>query len=699
MSRPDYDVLVLGGGPAGTTAAALLAREGRRVALLERETGPRYHIGESLLPSVLPFLEELGVAEEVARHGFQRKLGQTFVWGRDRSPWVLDFRELDVYPYAYFVERSDFDALLLRNAARLGAEVHEGVSVEDARTDERGRVCGVRARRSATGETWSPTASLVIDATGQNALLARRSGEREYVEGLRNVAVWSYWEGAGRLPPPGDEHIITVSTESGWIWFIPMRDGRTSVGVVTSDRSALRGAGGPREDELADLYLRALRRAELIGELLSGARQVAGVRTQRDWSYCARRFYGPGFLLAGDAACFIDPILSTGVHLAMTGGYTAAVAAHSALAEPAHEPAFMRYFQRSYAATYRDLLTQVRYFYRVEAHRESVFWKSKRILRVDPRLDGSLAFLFLTSGLARHVVADAPHDLPAQAHAAFPSRLGPGDVRYRPGAASRSLSGASRLVVTDASGALLALEQEGLRLRLHPVAEAPFSERPARTAFLVEVARADGAPVGTLLCEPERPNLPRGARVVRGFAMHARAYRGHLPAGALRDAADAAALAIAGSAETDLVALESDVREALESAGGETWDLARPAPLGDPEVAAMPVVTEYTQARDGAPLWVVISTRRVPEVLENPYWRGRLADLNYTARAPSGEMPAGVLAVLDAAIAALTIAEAACSTASALLDLVVASVPPPVLGWAFTGARRIEPTAPSVASG
>ena len=251
LPEPDYDVLVLGAGPAGTTAAALLAREGRSVALLEKERGPRYHIGESLLPSVLPFLEELGVADEVARHGFQRKVGQTFVWGRGRTPLVLDFRQLDVYAYAYFVERAQFDALLLRNAARLGVEVHEGVTVEDILTDADGRVCGVQARRG-DGESWSPTARFVVDATGQNALLARRSGERQYVEGLRNVAIWSYWEGAGRLPTPTDEHIITVSTETGWIWFIPLQDGRTSVGVVTSDASELRGAGTSRADDLAD---------------------------------------------------------------------------------------------------------------------------------------------------------------------------------------------------------------------------------------------------------------------------------------------------------------------------------------------------------------------------------------------------------------------------------------------------------------
>lgn len=688
---PDYDVLVLGGGPAGSTAAALLAREGRRVALLERERFPRYHVGESLLPSVLPFLEELGVADEVARHGFHKKVGQTFVWGRHRAPWVLDFRELDVYPYAYFVERAELDALLLRNAARKGAEVHEGVSVEDVLT-EGDRVVGVRARRD-TGEAWSPTARYVVDATGQNALLARRAGDRQYVDGLRSLAVWSYWEGAGRLPPPADEHIVTVSTETGWIWFIPMQNGRTSVGVVTSDVDELRGDSGSRAADIEAFYRRTLGRAELVGDLLAGARQVDGMHSQRDWSYCARRFTGPGFLLAGDAACFIDPILSTGVHLAMTGGYNAALVLNSALAEPEHEPAFLRYYQRSYATTYRELLTQVRHFYQMEVHRDAVFWKSRRILRVDPRLDGSLAFVFLTSGLARHVTSEAPHDLTGQSRAAFSRRLDQGGrVDYRPNARDRDLAHAARLVVTGADGSLVAFEQRGMRLRLRPAAEAPFAARPARTAFLVEIARAaDGLPLGTLLVEAARPNLPAGARAVRGFAVHARPYRGRDDAGALlREAAEAAARAIHESAETALAPLEDDVRAALASSDGTAWDLAEPAPLGDEAAAATPVTAEFARAADGETLWVVVDARRAPEAQENPYWRGRLVDASYTSEVERDPPPADVGALMAEVTAALAAAEAPCATVSEALERAPAALARGGGGaWVLRGVRRI----------
>lgn len=684
-----YDVIVIGGGPAGATAATLLAREGRKVALLEKARMPRYHIGESLLPSVLPFLEELGVMAEVERHGFHRKVGQTFVWGRDRAPWELDFRQLDVYPYAYFVERSAFDAILLANARKVGVDVHEDTSVEDL-VERDGRVVGVRAQRAGSDVPWFPTAHYVIDASGQNALAARKFTQRRWVEGLRNLAIWSYWEGCGRLPDHAREHIVTVSTHDGWIWFIPLADGTTSIGVVTSDTSELRGEGAGVD--LGGYYERAIESAELVGELTRGARRVQPLRTQRDWSYCASRFHGPGFVLAGDAAAFIDPILSTGVHLAMSGGYLAAVATHSALAEPEHAATYFQYFQRSYAAIYRDLLTQVRYFYRVEAFRDSIFWKSKRILRVDPRLDGSLAFVFITSGLARHVISESPHDLAAQAHTAFASKLG-GDEKsaaYRPSAAHRALAGDGRLVVTGADGRLLRIEQDGLRLRLAPGDDAAYAARPSATAFLVEVARgSDGLPAGYLLVERERPGLPEGTRVARGFAVLTRPYPGGDGA-LLGAAADAVLAAIEDSTQSGIVELENDVLETLESIGGETWDLARPAPLGDASRALFPVVAEFARGEGEPALWVVAGARRAPEAHDNPRWRGRLVDVDYRT---DGSDDASTAALVEAAIAGVRGVDVRAEDVASALDGVAvawASGVATPAGWALRGVRRVD---------
>lgn len=678
----ECDVLVIGTGPAGSTAAALLAREGRRVVMLERERLPRYHIGESLLPSVLPFLEELGVADEVAATAFHRKVGQTFVWGRDRTPWVLDFRELDVYPSAYFVERADFDAILARNAVRAGAELFEGVTVR-ASLREGDRVVGVRAERD--GEPVEYRARLVIDASGQDAVLSRELAERRHIEGLRNLAVWSYWEGAGRLAPPADEHIITVSTRDGWVWFIPMRGGVTSVGVVTSDWSALRGEAPTSLDAF---YEGALDGIELVHDLLRGAKRTSPARAARDWSYCASRFAGEGFLLAGDAACFIDPILSTGVHLAMTGGYTAALAANSALAEPAHEAAFLRYYQRSYAAVFRDLLAQVRHFYRVEAWRDDVFWKSKRILRADPRLEGSLAFVFLTSGLAQHVTSRAPHDVPGQVRAAFASKLGAGDGRaYAPRAATRELLSDARFVVTASDGRLLRVRQDGMRLTLEPVRDAPWGERPPRTAFLVELSDDAGLPMGSLLVERARPDLPERALVARRFAVVTQPYRWRDDArGRMAQAAARCERAIRESPEEELTALEGDVRQALRAESDPSWDVTEPAPLGDAR-ATTPVLAEVVDGA-GAALRVTVSARRAPEVHENPYWRGRLLDVDYHLAPPGTVLPTDALADAVSRVAAV---DAARTTVSEALGDIAAALDGLAVGpWRTRAVLRME---------
>jgi FAD-dependent halogenase len=230
VSEASWDAIVIGGGPAGSGAATYLATHGRRVLVLERERFPRAHIGESLLPGVLPYLDALGVRDAVERAGFERKEGQTFVWGVDRTPWEIDFRELDVHPYAYFVDRARFDALLLGRAREAGAVVEEERAVTRV-LFEKGRAVGV-VSRGAGGER-TDTGRFIIDASGQSAIVARGADLRRVVRGLKNVAWWAYWEGATRLPGHKRAHILTTSVPEGWIWVIPLGN-TTSVGVVTS---------------------------------------------------------------------------------------------------------------------------------------------------------------------------------------------------------------------------------------------------------------------------------------------------------------------------------------------------------------------------------------------------------------------------------------------------------------------------------
>ncbi len=691
----DYDVIIIGGGPAGTTAAALLAREGRRVVVLERERMPRYHIGESLLPSVLPFLEELGCMAEVEAAGFQRKTGQTFSWGDDRTPWSLDFRRLDVYPSALFVERRDFDHILWQNAARLGAEVRDGVTVDDVLT-EGSRVTGVVAREG-DAPSRPITARYVLDASGQHALLARRFGARRWVKGLRNLAVWSYWRGAGRLPPPGHEHIITEAIDDGWIWFIPLRDGVTSVGVVTVDWD--RERAGAAQADLAGWYERTVRASETIGPHLTAASRVEEIRAQRDWSYCSTRFHGPGYCLAGDAACFVDPILSTGVHLAMTGGYLAALAIHSALARPHQEAPYMRYFQRAYATTYRELLTQVRYFYRVQAHRESIFWRSKRLLKVDPQLDGSLAFLFLNSGLARHVTSAHPHDIPGQAHTLFPDLGGSAEeaVPYRPRAASRELVAPGGYVVhVGPDRRLYGVVQRGFQLHLQP-SEAPrWRERPPGTAALLEVAAGDsGEPIGTLMVEAERPDTPTAAPRRAGLSCATRRYRGmDASEPLLREAAEAVLAAADAAGEAmDLAAFEARARARFARGNGRAWHLGAPPPVDSVALVEHPVSAEFHRARDGASLWVIAQARRDPRAHEAPFARTRLVDVDYSTGA--GWAPDDdALALLDAAVArvrAATRGEATLSRGVEACQDALLGAGDLRAGWSLVAVRRVAP--------
>lgn len=340
-----YDVIVVGGGPGGSTVATLVAMEGHRVLLLEKEEFPRYQIGESLLPSTVHGVcRLLGVTEEIAEAGFMPKRGGTFRWGTSPEPWTFSFSVSDSFSgptsLAYQVERMKFDQILLDNARRKGVEVRERCAVIDV-LEEDGRVSGVRCT-GPDGRRTEVRARMVVDASGNRSRIQSRiGGARHYSEFFRNIALFGYFEGGKRLPAPNRGNILCAAFESGWFWYIPLSETLTSVGAVLR-HDALDRVQGDKEKALASL----IDECPLIAEYLAEARQVESgpygeIRIRKDYSYCQDTFWRPGMVLVGDAACFIDPVFSSGVHLATYSGLLAARSINSTLSgELAEERCF-----------------------------------------------------------------------------------------------------------------------------------------------------------------------------------------------------------------------------------------------------------------------------------------------------------------------------------------------------------------------
>jgi FAD-dependent halogenase len=388
----DYDVVVVGGGPAGSTTSALLAQAGRRVLVLERERFPRYHIGESLLSATLPILAHVGVLDEIERHGFVKKPGGTFLWGSSKNPWTFWFREdPGGYPHAFHVLRSEFDAILLRHSSRQGAEVLEGTAVEEITGLGPFRV----QARTADGGVRVVEASHVVDASGQQALLGRRHGLREFNPFLKNLAIWSYFADAARMEGSLRDNILSAAHLEGWCWYIPLHDGTISVGAVVD---AARWKDRTRPEGLQETYRALIDRCRPVAEMLRGARQVAPVRLIRDYSYSSSRFFHGEALLAGDAACFIDPVFSTGVHLACLSGLLAADALEEALRGRRDAAAVLADYDVAYRRAFERYRRFVTFFYNHHADPDSYFWQARKLVDSDGALELREAFVRLVAG-------------------------------------------------------------------------------------------------------------------------------------------------------------------------------------------------------------------------------------------------------------------------------------------------------------
>ena len=321
-TREHYDVIVIGGGPAGSTAGTLVARQGRDVLLLDREQFPRFRLGESLMPATYWTLERLGVLEQLGASHFPEKHSVQFYSKSGKAGVPFYFRDTESHrsSQTWQVERAEFDKLLLDNSSASGVEVCQRANVREV-LFEGTRATGVDVEL-ADGSRLRPRAKVIIDATGQTALISRKLGLKEVDPKLRHSAFYTRYRGARRDEgdAAGATLILHTEDERSWFWFIPLPDDQVSVGVVGPvDYLLTSRQGGPEK-----IFREELARCPALQQRLECAERSQDVGAMRDFSYISRRIAGEGWVLAGDAFGFLDPIYSSGVFLALKSGEGAA---------------------------------------------------------------------------------------------------------------------------------------------------------------------------------------------------------------------------------------------------------------------------------------------------------------------------------------------------------------------------------------
>jgi flavin-dependent dehydrogenase len=338
------DVLVIGGGPAGSTAATFLARKGRSVLLLEKDAHPRFHIGESLLPMNLPILERLGVLDQVKAIGVH-KLGAEFpiVGEAAGDPPAYNSFRFDralnpAYDYAYQVKREDFDRLLFDQARASGVDAREGVTVEQVEFGADGRPARVRAR-TADGGSLVVTPRYVVDASGRDTFLGNRLKLKRKNPQHASAAIFSHFSGVERRPGADAGNITVQRFAHGWLWLIPLPHDVMSIGAVCFPEylKQRRGQGEARSNE--SLLMKTLLGETQIAARMRDAQRVAPVHATGNYSYACRQMAGPGWVMVGDAYAFVDPVFSSGVFLGMDSAERAAEVVDGALRDPSREAA------------------------------------------------------------------------------------------------------------------------------------------------------------------------------------------------------------------------------------------------------------------------------------------------------------------------------------------------------------------------
>lgn len=318
-----YDVIVIGAGPAGCTSAALIAEKGLNVLLLERESVPRFHVGESLIPETYWTLERLGLVEKLAKSAFPKKFSVQFVTetGKESAPFYFDEYKNCPSSQTWQVIRSEFDLMMINNAIEKGADVQTDASVTEVLFDQE-KATGVKVKLKSTGETKVIQSKVIVDATGQSAFLSNRLKIKNSDPDLRMATVWSYFKGVlkdtGR--DEGATIILQTPEKKSWFWFIPLPDDTVSIGCTGKLEYMFDG----KTNDLEEIFEREVARCPGIQRRLANAEREARYFSTKDFSYRSSQCAGEGWVLVGDAFGFLDPVYSSGVFLALKSGEYAA---------------------------------------------------------------------------------------------------------------------------------------------------------------------------------------------------------------------------------------------------------------------------------------------------------------------------------------------------------------------------------------